>query len=351
VSDLRHPQAMQPAGDDQPVDPVQESEPVVEAILREPPIDSVLLDRPPDADVPSLTLALSGTFVLRCASQAAGFLVAVSLGIKSRDELNLTAGVASLVFVCFYAAELIGAPLFGAWSDRIGRKPVMLLGPVFGAIAAQLLGLTMLIPVLVVVRILQGLSTASSAPATLGFLSAQTARSEKLRGRVMGFYEAATVVGLAVGAAVGGKLHDQFGQFAFTIVAVLYVAAVPPCARPRLGAARGECAWQSAQPDVEPTHHAFRASLARGQRRTRRLVQRWHVPGGWRAEPSPVPDAGIQRWRNQHRVSRIWHSVHGWRDRLGLRHARDRSADDVTDRGGWAGPHQCCAMGSQPRAV
>ena len=219
---------MEPAGDDQSVDPAQEPEPAVEAILREPPIDSVLLDRPPRADVPSLSLALSGTFVLRCASQAAGFLVAVSLGIKSRDELDLTAGIASLVFVFFYAAELIGAPLFGAWSDRIGRKPIMLLGPVFGAIAAQLLGLTMLIPVLIVVRVLQGLSTASSAPATLGFLSAQTARSEKLRGRVMGFYEAATVVGLAVGAAVGGKLHDQFGQVAFTIVAVLYVAALVP---------------------------------------------------------------------------------------------------------------------------
>ncbi len=117
---------MQPAGDDQSVDPARDAEPIVEAILREPPIDSVLLDRPPPADVPSLSLALSGTFVLRCASQAAGFLVAVSLGIKSRDELDLTAGIASLVFVCFYAAELIGAPLFGAWSDRTGscrRRP------------------------------------------------------------------------------------------------------------------------------------------------------------------------------------------------------------------------------------
>ena len=43
------------------------------------------------------------------------------------------------------------------------------------AIAAQLMGLTMLIPVLVLVRCLQGLSTATAAPATLGFLSAQTA--------------------------------------------------------------------------------------------------------------------------------------------------------------------------------
>src|SRR5947209_10099911 len=219
---------MPPAGEDQPVDPGRDSEPIVEEVLHEPPLDSVLLDRPPRADVTSLSLALGGTFALRCASQAAGFLVAVSLGIKSRDELNLTVGVASLVAVTFYASELIGAPLFGAWSDRIGRKPFMLLGPVFGCIAAQLMGLTMLIPVLVIVRVLQGLSTATAAPATLGFLSSQTVTSERFRGRVMGFYEAATVVGLALGAAVGGKLHDQFGGIAFTVVAGLYVLALIP---------------------------------------------------------------------------------------------------------------------------
>jgi MFS family permease len=176
----------------------------------------------------SVGLALSGTFVLRCASYAAGLLVLVSLGIKSRSETDLTAGVASLVAVTFYASELIGAPIFGAWSDRVGRKPFMILGPVFGGIAAQLMGLTMAIPVIVLVRILQGLSTATAAPATLGFLSAQTASSEKFRGRVMGFYEAATVVGLALGAAIGGKLHDQFGAASFTIVALMYVLALLP---------------------------------------------------------------------------------------------------------------------------
>src|SRR5579864_6166073 len=200
----------------------------VEAVLREPPLDSVILDRPVPADVRSVGLALSATFVLRCASYASGLLVLVSLGIKSRSESDLSAGIASLVAVTFYASELIGAPLFGAWSDRVGRKPFMLLGPVFGGIAAQLMGLTMAIPVLVLVRIMQGLSTATAAPATLGYLSSQTATSERFRGRVMGFYEAATVVGLALGAALGGKLHDQFGTFSFTIVAGLYVLALIP---------------------------------------------------------------------------------------------------------------------------
>jgi MFS family permease len=36
------------------------------------------------------------------------------------------------------------------------------------------------------------------------------------------------VVGLALGAALGGRLHDQFGQLSFTIVAGLYVLALVP---------------------------------------------------------------------------------------------------------------------------
>ena len=56
----------------------------------------------------------------------------------------------------------------------------------------------------------------------------------------MGFYEAATVVGLASGAALGGRLYESFGHLAFTLVAlevpgghvaVLAVAAEPDAFR------------------------------------------------------------------------------------------------------------------------
>jgi len=128
-------------------------------------------------------------------------IIPVSLGLKSRTDTEVTALYASIIGVAFYSAELIGAPVFGALSDRFGRKPFMLLGPVFGGVAIQMLGFTSIIPIFVLVRILEGLSTASSAPATLGYISAQTATSTRLRSRVMGFYEAATVVGLASGAS------------------------------------------------------------------------------------------------------------------------------------------------------
>jgi len=177
-------------------------------------------------DVRSLSFALAGTFVLRCASYAAGLIIPVSLGLRSRTDSDITAAYASLIGVAFYAAELLGAPVFGALSDRYGRKPFMLLGPVFGGVAIQLLGITAILPVFVLVRILEGLSTASSAPATLGYISAQTSTSAPLRGRVMGFYEAATVVGLASGAALGGRLYEHYGGLAFTLVALVYVLSL-----------------------------------------------------------------------------------------------------------------------------
>ena len=42
----------------------------------------------------------------------------------------------------------------------------------------------------------------------------------------MGFYEAATVVGLASGAAVGGRLYEQFGTSASAIVALIYLLSL-----------------------------------------------------------------------------------------------------------------------------
>jgi len=177
-------------------------------------------------DVRSLAFALGGTFVLRCASYAAGLIIPVSLGLRSRTDSEITALYASLIGVAFYSAELLAAPVFGALSDRYGRKPFMLLGPIFGGVAIQLLGITAIIPVFVLVRVLEGFSTASSAPATLGYISAQTAGSDRLRGRVMGFYEAATVVGLASGAAVGGRLYEQFGTGGFSLIALIYLLSL-----------------------------------------------------------------------------------------------------------------------------
>lgn len=179
-----------------------------------------------DFDTRSTVLTLGGTFVLRGASYAAGFMIPVALGLKSRNESGVTVGLAALIAVAFYASELLFSPLFGALSDRIGRKPFLLLGPVLGAIAIQLFGFVSLIPVIVLVRVLQGLSTAACTPATLGYLSVETRAAPEMRARVMGLYEAVTVVGLAMGGAAGGALYDRLQGAAFSVTALLYLIVV-----------------------------------------------------------------------------------------------------------------------------
>lgn len=137
----------------------------------------------------------------------------------------------------FFAAELIGAPIFGAWSDRYGRKLFIIFGPLFGAIAVQITALTTIIWLLLFTRLLEGLSTAANAPASLGYIAEATSHSPKLRSRVVGFFEVATIAGMALGFSLGGWLWRTFGapavvagipltSPAFALNALIYVASL-----------------------------------------------------------------------------------------------------------------------------
>jgi MFS family permease len=75
-------------------------------------------------------------------------------------------------------------------------------------------------------RVIEGLSTATTAPSTLSFLSAATAQSASLRGRVMSWYEIATVVGIGFGFVVAGVLWDRLGYGAFLVVTAIYATAL-----------------------------------------------------------------------------------------------------------------------------
>lgn len=159
----------------------------------------------------SLAACLLGTFVLRCAAAAMGVMIQFYFEYIDKNVYSISNTEGGLIIAAFFAAELIGAPLFGAWSDRYGRKVFIVLGPLFGAIAVQITAMTTVIWILIITRLLEGLSTASNAPASLGYISAATSKSASLRGRVVGFFEIATVGGMAGGLWLGGKLWDHFG--------------------------------------------------------------------------------------------------------------------------------------------
>ncbi|PYT05688.1 MAG: hypothetical protein DMF60_11130, partial [Acidobacteria bacterium] len=116
------------------------------------------------------------------------------------------------VLAAFFITELLGSLVLGAMSDRYGRKIFIILGPILGAIAVQITAMTSLLWLLVFARLLEGLSTGSSVPATLGYISEATVGRPNLRARVMGLFEITLVGGIAMGAVVGGYLWKFFGS-------------------------------------------------------------------------------------------------------------------------------------------
>lgn len=132
----------------------------------------------------------------------------------------------SMATAIFFFPELLGSLILGSWSDRYGRKLFIVIGTLCGAVAVQLTAMTSHFGVLAFTRLLAGLSTASVIPATLGYLSAITAQSKSLRGKVMGLFEIATIGGTLAGVFVAGRFWDAFEVGAFSIDSAIYLVSL-----------------------------------------------------------------------------------------------------------------------------
>jgi MFS family permease len=174
----------------------------------------------------SIGSMLLATFVLRVSTAITGGMLVYLVDDMTRRH-GTGPGVISLLTGGFYTTELTGAIVFGVLADRYGRKVIMLLGPLFGGVAVAMTGMTTHLPVLFVTRLLEGSSTAASIPSTLGFIAAETAHDEKLRGRVVSLFELVSLGGmLALGPALAGILWDAFHRHAFFLNCAFYAVAL-----------------------------------------------------------------------------------------------------------------------------
>lgn len=109
-----------------------------------------------------------------------------------------------LLVASYAIMRLICGPLWGSLSDRIGRKPVMLVG-VFGyGITMILFGLATKLWMLFVFRILSGILSSATSPTTMAYIGDSTPEKERSQG--MGVLGAAVGVGTIVGPGLGGLL-------------------------------------------------------------------------------------------------------------------------------------------------
>jgi len=139
---------------------------------------------------------------------------------------NLGAGGTELgLLVASYAVmRLIFGPIWGSISDRVGRKPIMMIG-VFGyGVTMVLFGLATKLWMLFAARILAGILSSATSPTTMAYISDST--SEEDRGGGMGILGAAAGVGTIIGPAMGGLLAEKVLSLPFFIAGGMSVASV-----------------------------------------------------------------------------------------------------------------------------
>lgn len=165
-----------------------------------------------------------------------GFGIVLPILPRYAERFGASPSTVGLLVASFSLAQLVFAPIWGRVSDRVGRKPVLVLSLAGTAVGSLMTGLAGSLWLLFAGRIIDGISGASVsvAQAAVADLAAPEQRS-----RLLGLLGAAFGLGFVAGPAIGalavlGGPHVPF-LLAAAIAGVNAVAAarrLPETRRP-----------------------------------------------------------------------------------------------------------------------
>ena len=126
-----------------------------------------------------------------------------ALGGSGFDLLGRHFGIGTimgLIVSSFTLAQLLSAPMWGRFSDRVGRRPTLLIALGASGIAYLIFGFAHSLLVLFLSRLVQG-----AGGGTVGVIQAYVADSTepKDRARALGWLSATTTLGVTVGPLLG----------------------------------------------------------------------------------------------------------------------------------------------------
>src|SRR5207244_1086336 len=126
-----------------------------------------------------------------------------TLGGEGINVLGMHLGVGSIsgiIVAAFTVAQLASAPMWGRFSDRVGRRPTLLIAIGAAGIAYLIFGFATSLWLLFLSRIVQG-----AGGGTVGVIQAYVADSTdpKDRARALGWLSATTNLGVALGPVLG----------------------------------------------------------------------------------------------------------------------------------------------------
>ena len=147
-----------------------------------------------------------------------GFGIVAPLLPLYAKRFGISGFMTGVLFASFSLAQLVFAPALGRLSDRVGRKPVIVISLFGTAVGSLLTGLAGSLPLLILGRLIDGASGASVSVAQ-GAVADIAPPSQ--RPRLLGLLGAAFGVGFVVGPAIGGLSSLGGPRLPFFIAAAI----------------------------------------------------------------------------------------------------------------------------------
>lgn len=141
------------------------------------------------------------------------FLVMVGFGIIIpvipfyAEEIGATPTQLGLLMAVYSLMQFLFAPMWGRISDRIGRKPVIMIGILGLSLSFFLMALSTELWMLFAARIIGGFLSSANMPTVMAYVADITSEEDRSKG--MGIIGASVGLGFIFGPAIGGVFSQS----------------------------------------------------------------------------------------------------------------------------------------------
>ena len=132
-----------------------------------------------------------------------GFGIIIPLLPYYAESFGASAFTVGMLGTSYSLMQFLFAPLWGRWSDRIGRRPIILFGLLGSGVSYLMLAYAHSMALVFAARVLGGIAGAN-VPTAQAYIADVTTPENRARG--MGLIGAAFGLGFIFGPAIGGVL-------------------------------------------------------------------------------------------------------------------------------------------------